>query len=232
MARQARVYIPNTAQLVQVRGNNNTPVFFHPDDYAQWQSIARTIAPVHAVDIHAYALLPTQINLLVTAHNEQALGELMQDLGRRYVRYINRTHQRTGTLWEGRYRTAFIQDAPYVVRAYVWLDTGGNVDGVNGMEGQQKISEHTSAMRHLGQYAPEFIRDHSQYWQLGNTPFERQSAYAQLLAEGLPQVQVNELERAVQTGWALGDTSFILQAEQITGRRISPATRGRPKKTG
>ncbi len=224
MARQARVYIPNTAQLVQVRGNNNTPVFFHPDDYAQWQSIARTIAPVHAVDIHAYALLPTQINLLVTAHNEQALGELMQDLGRRYVRYINRTHQRTGTLWEGRYRTAFIQDAPYVVRAYVWLDSG-----LGGLNGQ---SEYTSALRHLGQHNPEFIRDHSQYWQLGNTPFERQSAYAQRMSEGLSSAHSSELERAVQTGWALGDAAFIAQTEQAIGRRISPAPRGRPKKTG
>ena len=221
MARQARVYIPNTAQLVQVRGNNNTPVFFHPDDYAQWQSIVRTIAPVHAVDIHAYALLPTQINLLVTAHNEQALGELMQDLGRRYVRYINRTHQRTGTLWEGRYRTAFIQDAPYVVRAYVWLDSG--------LGGQ---SEYTSALRHLGQQNPEFIRDHSQYWQLGNTPFERQSAYAQCMSEGLSSAHSEELKRAVQTGWALGDAAFIAQTEQAIGRRISPAPRGRPKKTG
>ena len=222
MARQARVYIPNTAQLVQVRGNNNAPVFFQPEDYAQWQSIARTIAPVHAVDIHAYALLPTQINLLVTAHNEQALGELMQDLGRRYVRYINRTYQRTGTLWEGRYRTAFIQDAPYVVRAYVWLDSG-----LGELNGQ---SEYTSALRHLGQHNPEFIRDHSQYWQLGNTPFERQSAYAQRMSEGLSSAHSEELARAVQTGWALGDAAFIAQTEQAIGRRISPAPRGRPKK--
>ena len=229
MARQARVYIPNTAQLVQVRGNNNAPVFFQPEDYAQWQSIARTIAPVHAVEIHAYALLPTQIHLLVTAHNEHALGELMQDLGRRYVRYINRTHQRTGTLWEGRYRTAFIQSVPYVLRAYVWLDLMGNA---NGLSEQPKTNEYTSALRHLGQQPPEFIRDHVQYWQLGNTPFERQSAYAQLLAEGLPQTHINELERAVQTGWALGDTAFIEQAEQVAGRRISPAPRGRPKKGG
>ena len=223
MARQARVYIPDTAQLVQVRGNNNAPVFFQPDDYTQWQSIARTIAPVHALEIHAYALMPTQINLLVTAQDERALGGFMQDLGRRYERYINRQHQRTGTLWEGRYRTAFI-DHPWVVRAYVWLDTGLNSQ-LNGH------GEYTSALRHLGQHAPEFIRDHSQYWQLGNTPFERQSAYTQLLADGLPQVQLNELERAVQTGWALGDARFIAQAEQTTGRRISPAARGRPKKS-
>jgi putative transposase len=135
------------------------------------------------------------------------------------VRYINRTYQRTGTLWEGRYRTAFIQDAPYVVRAYVWLDTG-----LNGQ------SEYTSALRHLGQHNPEFIRDHSQYWQLGNTPFERQSAYAQRMSEGLSLAYSSELERAVQTGWALGDAAFIAQTEQAIGRRISPAPRGRPKK--
>jgi putative transposase len=227
MARQARVYIPDTAQLVQVRGNNNAPVFFHPDDYAQWQSIVCTIAPVHALDIHAFALADTQINLLITAHNERSLGAFMQDLGRRYVRYINGTYQRTGTLWEGRYRTAFIQSVPYVLRAYVWLDLMGNA---NGLSEQPKTNEYTSALRHLGQQPPEFIRDHAQYWQLGNTPFERQSVYAQLLADGLSQLTCNELEHAVQTGWALGDVNFIAQAEQVTGRRISPAARGRPKK--
>ncbi len=219
MARQARVYIPQTAQLVLVRGNNNGTVFFHPDDYAQWQSIARTIAPVHAVEIHAFALLPTQIVLLVTAQHELALAGLMQDLGRRYVRYVNSAHQRTGTLWEGRYRTAFIQDEPYVLRAYAWLD--------GGLGGQ---TEQTSALRHLGQTSSDFVRDHKQYWQLGNTPFERQSSFAQMLREGLSEREASELMNAVQTGWALGDASFIAQAELATGRRISPAPRGRPPK--
>ena len=215
MARMARLYIPHTAQLVQVRGNNGSAVFFNEADYAQWQAIVRTIVPVHELDIHAYALVENAVYLLVSARNDKALGQFMQDLGRRYVRYVNSQYQRTGTLWEGRYRTGYIQDVPYVLHAYVWLD---------GM------SEHSSRAQHLGHYAHSFLREHAQYWQLGNTPFERQTRYAQLLEQGITQNTRKALEHAVQTGWMLGDDALLAQVEEQTGRRVRPAARGRPRK--
>ena len=215
MARMARVYIPNTAQLVHVRGINGAAVFFNDADYTQWLSIVRTIAPVYELDIHAYALIEKGVYLLVTARNDKALGQFMQDLGRRYVRYVNSQYQRTGTLWEGRYRTGYIQDVPYVLQAYVWLD---------GM------SEHSSRAQHLGHYSHSFLREHEQYWQLGNTPFERQTRYAQLLEQGLTQNTVKALANAVQTGWMLGDDALLAQIELEIGRRVRPAARGRPRK--
>lgn len=215
MARMARVYIPNTAQLVQVRGINGAAVFFNDADYTQWQSIVRTIAPIYELDIHAYALVNNAVYLLVTAKNDKALGQFMQDLGRRYVRYVNSQYQRTGTLWEGRYRTGYIQDVPYVLHAYVWLD---------GM------STHSSRAQHLGHYSQSFLREHAQYWQLGNTPFERQTQYAQLLEQGISVAVQNALTHTVQTGWMLGDERFIAQVELETGRRVRPAARGRPRK--
>lgn len=217
MARQARVFFPQTAQLVQVRGINGGAVFFSPDDYALWQSLVQTVAPTHAVDIHAFALTETQIHLLVTAHKDTALGKLMQDLGRRYVRIVNRQYQRTGTLWEGRYRTVLI-DTPYVLPAYRWLD------------GMNEHPSTTSALRHLGLQPQDFIRDHAQFWQLGNTPFERQVRYRELLQVGLSDRQKQELAQAVHGGWSLGSPEFIALIEQATGRRVHQAARGRPKK--
>ena len=216
MARMARVYIPNMAQLVQVRGNNGAAVFFNEADYTQWQSIVRSIAPVYELDIHAYVLLENTIYLLVTAKNDQALGQFMQDLGRRYVRYVNRQYKRTGTLWEGRYRTGYIQDAPYVLQAYVWLD---------GM------SQYSSRSQHIGHYQQSFLREHAQYWQLGNTPFERHTRYTQLLEQGLTQNTQRALEQCVQTGWVLADDELLKKIEEQTGRRVRPGVRGRPTKS-
>ncbi len=215
MARMARVYIPNTAQLVHVRGINGAAVFFNDADYTQWLSIVRTIAPVYELDIHAYALIEKGVYLLVTARNDKALGQFMQDLGRRYVRYVNSQYQRTGTLWEGRYRTGYIQDVPYVLQAYVWLDG---------------LSEYSSRAQHLGHYTHSFLREHAQYWQLGNTPFERQTRYAQLLEQDLTKNIIKALANAVQTGWMLGDDVLLAQIELETGRRVRPAARGRPRK--
>ncbi|GHA69987.1 hypothetical protein GCM10009007_08260 [Formosimonas limnophila] len=215
MARMARVYLPGVAQLVQVQGINSAAVFFSTQDYESWCSILRNIAPNHAVDIHAYALVEHSAFLLVTARDETALGRLMQDLGRRYVRQINTKYQRSGTLWEGRYRTAHIQDTPYVLQAYLWLD---------GM------SQHTSQSHHIGLSLLGFIQDHPQYWSLGNTPFDRQLSYKQLLAAGISERVAQTLSHAVQTGWALGDATFLTQAARLGGRRVTPAARGRPKK--
>lgn len=215
MARMARVYLPGVAQLVQVQGINSAAVFFSAQDYELWCTILRSIAPNHAVDIHAYALVEHSAFLLVTARDETALGRLMQDLGRRYVRQINTKYQRSGTLWEGRYRTAHIQDTPYVLQAYLWLD---------GM------SQYTSQSHHTGLALLGFIQDHPQYWSLGNTPFDRQIRYKQLLTTGISARVCQSLAHAVQTGWALGDATFLNQAARLSGRRVTPAARGRPKK--
>ena len=213
MARMARLYIPHTAQLVQVRGNNGSAVFFNEADYAQWQAIVRTIVPVYELDIHAYALVENAVYLLVSARNDKALGQFMQDLGRRYVRYVNSQYQRTGTLWEGRYRTGYIQDVPYVLHAYVWLD---------GM------SEHSSRAQHLGHYAHSFLREHAQYWQLGNTPFARERAYADLVAAGLAPTIRQAIAGAAHSGWALGSDAFIADLQRRTERRVVKAAAGRP----
>ncbi|WP_162845238.1 transposase [Hydromonas duriensis] len=212
----ARLYLPNTAQLVMVRGINDAPVFFDDKNYVQWQAIVRTIAPVHPIQIHAFALIENAVYLLLTAEGERSLGRFMQDLGRRYVRYVNALYGRSGTLWEGRYRTAYIQDTPHVMHAYRWLDS---------------MSEHTSRIHHIGVQLQGFIQDHAQYWTLGNTPFDRQYAFKQLLNEGLPDRIVDSLQKAVQTGWALGDEHFLNQAARVGGRRVTPAARGRPRKS-
>ena len=99
--------------------------------------------------------------------------------------------------------------------AYVWLD---------GM------STYSSRAQHLGHYSQSFLREHAQYWQLGNTPFERQTQYAQLLEQGISVAVQNALTHTVQTGWMLGDERFIAQVELETGRRVRPAARGRPRK--
>ena len=214
MARLPRLYLPATAQLVLVRGINSSAVFYNFDDYAQWHSILRSIAPNYAVAIHAYALIEHSVYLLVTAENANALGKLMQDLGRRYVRYINNLHGRTGTLWEGRYRTAYLQDK-HVLDAYVWLD---------GMSAQ------SSRTHHEGVATIGFISDHAQYWTLGNTPYDRQYHYRQRLQNGLNSNKITELNNAVNTGWALGDATFLSHAARVSGRRVTQAARGRPTK--
>ena len=215
MARLPRLTLPQYPHHVIQRGNNRQVVFTDAEDFEKFLALLAEHSVKNQVQVHAYVAMPNHFHLLVTPASEEGLPKMMQSVGRAYAQYFNKRHQRTGTLWEGRYRTGYIQDVPYVLHAYVWLD---------GM------SEHSSRAQHLGHYAHSFLREHAQYWQLGNTPFERQTRYAQLLEQGITQNTRKALEHAVQTGWMLGDDALLAQVEEQTGRRVRPAARGRPRK--
>lgn len=215
MARLPRLTLPQYPHHVIQRGNNRQVVFTDAEDFEKFLALLAEHSVKNQVQVHAYVAMPNHFHLLVTPASEEGLPKMMQSVGRAYAQYFNKRHQRTGTLWEGRYRTGYIQDVPYVLHAYVWLD---------GM------SEHSSRAQHLGHYAHSFVREHAQYWQLGNTPFERQTRYAQLLEQGITQNTRKALEHAVQTGWMLGDDALLAQVEEQTGRRVRPAARGRPRK--
>lgn len=72
--------------------------------------------------IHAYVLMMNPVHLLVTPKHAESVGLMMKHLGQRYVQYINRTHRRTGTLWEGRYRSCLTQDAYYVLACHRYIE--------------------------------------------------------------------------------------------------------------
>ena len=104
MARLPRFFVPGHPLHVILRGNNRQRVFATIRDYMLYLDWLRDAAQTHGCAIHAYVLMPNHIHLIVTPGHVQSLPKTLQSLGRRYVQYFNQTHERTGTLWEGRYR--------------------------------------------------------------------------------------------------------------------------------
>jgi putative transposase len=104
MARLGRYFLPGQPLHVIQRGNNREPVFFEPQDYRRYLDWLGAAAAEHGVAVHAYVLMTNHVHLLATPGAAGALSRTMQSLGRRYVRHVNATYGRTGTLWEGRYR--------------------------------------------------------------------------------------------------------------------------------
>ena len=99
-----------------------------------------------------------------------------------------------------------------------------------GMVGAPADYPWSSYAHHVGLRTDPLVTPHPLYWELGNTPFERQTRYAQLLEQGITQNTRKALEHTVQTGWMLGDDALLAQIEEQTGRRVRPAARGRPRK--
>ncbi|MDP5238607.1 transposase [Uliginosibacterium sp. 31-16] len=226
MSRLPRLYIPGLPQLITQRGNNRSSVFADEADFQQYRQHLRESAREAGVALHAYVLMPDHAHLLITPPDEDAAGSLMQRLGRRYVRWFNDRHHRSGTLWEGRYRST-------VVEPNEWLHAASRYIELNPVRaGLVASAEHypwSSCRHHLGLEPDPLIADHALYWQLGNTPFERQAAWRRLLEAGISFAELDRLRYSAHRGWMLGQAP-VTSLDPQPNRRLAPLPKGRPRK--
>lgn len=218
MARLPRLAVGGIVHLVLLRALPGLVAVADDEDRAAFVGALRDAAGAERVAVHAYALLPGSVWLLLTPADGVALGRFMQAVGRRYVIAHNRRYARTGTLWAGRYRAAVIEPGPPQRHALMFVDLAVPEPGA------------TSASHRLGGPRSAFLSDPPAYWTLGNTPFERESAYRALLARGLDADVQARLAHCAAGGWAFGSAEFAAATSQATGRPALPRPRGRPRR--
>lgn len=227
MARLPRLVVPNHLHHVIARGNNEQSVFIDEADYRQYLDWLREAARKHRVAIHAYALLPNRVHLLVTPADEVGLGKMMQAVGRLYVPYFNARHRRSGSLWEGRFRATVIEAAEHFADCAHLLEYLPVQAGLCAGMASWPWSSHG---HHAGLQRQPWLTDHPVYWALGNTPFDREAAYQQHCALPPERRIAQAIEEATHKGWALGSEAFKAGLSKLTPRRLQPARRGRPRK--
>ena len=149
----------------------------------------------------------------------------MQAVGRRYVRYFNDRQQRTGTLWEGRYRSTVVQTERYLIACMVYIDLNPVRAQIAAAPAQYRWSSHA---HYVGLATDRLVTPHPLYWEMGNTPFAREAAYAEMVQAGVPAAQQKTLVDATLTGWVLGDPDFAQSLQKQTDRRVTKASPGRP----
>jgi putative transposase len=211
------------------RSHGGHPVFRGDEDFDAYRRALAELAPLHGVAIHAYALLPTQVQLLATPTASSSLSRLWQALGRRFGADYNRRHDRSGVLWEGRFRTTVVDAGTHLLdccRHVEWAPVRA------GLADTPSDYPWSSAAHHLGMRTDAVITEHPRYWVLGNTPFEREAGYRRLLEQPLPVAIEQRLGDAVMKGWALGDAAFVRALGDLTERRVEPLPRGRPRGSG
>ncbi|KAI3591993.1 Transposase [Cupriavidus sp. U2] len=228
MARLPRFSPPGLPAMVLQRGNNRQSVFLGTDDYLHYLDCLRMAAREHELAIHAYALRPNHIHLVATPKGPDSLSLTMQAVGRRYARHFNRVADRTGTLWEGRFRSAVIEPETWLLPAMLY--TEGNAVRAGDVTAPE-ADRWSSYRHHAGFESHPIVSDHSIYWDLGNTPFERQSNYRALTAEGLSGRTLATLQKHAHSGWPLGSDAFLMQLERHATRRVQPLPKGRPRKS-
>jgi putative transposase len=216
MARQHRLVLPGLAHLLSLPALAGLQPFPSSADRTRFLAILRDAAAREAVQVHAYALLSDELRALATPPDAAALSRWVQGMGRRYVSTYNRHHARSGTLWSGRFRSTALEPGAWTLCGLRF------VDGASAEPGVTSAAHRCGGPRDVGLVDPE------EYWSLGNTPFERESAYAQLLAEPLADAHVARLRRCLTGGWVCGGDAFLRGLTASGGPRVSPRPRGRP----
>jgi len=225
MARLPRLVVPNQPHHIIQRGVDQQLVFHDAADHLFFLEHLREGSRQFNVAIHAYVLMPNHLHLLATPADKDGLARMMQWLGRHYVPYFNQKYHRSGTLWQGRYRTAVLDAERYLMLCSRYIDLNPVRAKLVTQAGDYPWS---SYQHHVGIKSDPLITDHGLYWALGNTPFEREAAYRRLIEEGLDEQEVRMLSEATLKGWALGSDQFKSGLERQVHRRVQPSRRGRP----
>jgi putative transposase len=225
MARLPRLTLPGLAHHVIQRGNNRQPIFASAADRQTFLALLDENARKFGVAIHAYVLMDNHFHLLVTPQTATGLPQMMQAIGRRYVRVFNDAQKRTGTLWEGRYKSTVIQTERYLLACMAYIE----LNPVRAhLVAQAQDFAWSSHGHYTGRKTDALITPHPIFWELGNTPFAREAAYAELVQAGITSTQQQALTGATLRGWALGESDFVAELQTRTPRRVSKGNAGRP----
>lgn len=227
MARLPRLILPDQPHHVILRGNNRQAIFFSDLDREHLLATLAESASQYRVAIHAYVLMDNHFHLLVTPPSADALSRMMQSLGRRYVGWFNARHQRSGTLWEGRFRAGLIEGERHLLACMRYIELNPVRAGLCAEPAQWPWS---SAAHHMGLARSSLVTEHEMYWRLGNTPFEREHAYREVIEQGVTTSERVQFTDAVLRGRPLGSEAFLrpLTAEHAALAVRRP--RGRPRK--
>jgi putative transposase len=227
MARQPRLALPGYPHHVIQRGNNRQPIVLDEADRRMLYSLWLEESQRHKVAVNAYVLLDNHFHMLLTPPSDEAMSLMMQSVGRTYVRYFNKRHNRSGTLWEGRYKSSLIDSEGYLLTCMAYIDLNPVRAGL--AESAEDFS--WSSYKHLaGQSIDKLVTPHALYWGLGNTPFAREAAYAEFVAGGLSVATQKALTESALKGRVVGRPDFLTSLEKNTQRQILPQKAGRPFK--
>ncbi|MFL6675660.1 MAG: transposase [Massilia sp.] len=227
MARLPRLVIPNQPHHVIQRGNDRQLIFREAEDYQRFCAWLKECAKYYQVAIHAYVLMPNHVHLLATPSDNDGLAQMMQKLGRFYVPWFNHKYQRYGGLFQGRFRTSLVDTDRYflICSRYIELNPVRASLAATPLDYPWSSYSH-----HAGVRSDPLVTDHVLYWSLGNTPFQREAAYIDLVQQGMSGEELDTINLAVLKGQPLGNDAFKTELERKTKRQILPAKRGRPFK--
>ncbi len=227
MPRKPRFDLTDVPQHVIQRGNDRQPCFLRESDYRAYLDYLRGACEAHGCSVHAYVLMTNHVHLLVTQSRLRGLSRMMQSLGRRYVRRINDQYQRTGTLWEGRFKASLVSSDNYLLTCYRYIE----LNPVRAGMVSQPQDYRWSSYRHNAQgTADHLVVGHETYLSLGIDEETRCRRYRALFQSEIGPKALSEIRACANGDLVFGNERFKDEIERVLKRQSRFRKPGRPKK--
>lgn len=219
--------MPGVAVHIVQRGNNRQAVFFDLSNYGAYLETLFESAGRYDVSVHAFVCMTNHVHLLVTPWEADSASRMMQRLGSTYTAGINAAYQRTGSLWEGRFKSSLVDSERYVLACYRYIELNPVRARLVRQPGDYRWSSYGHNALQLGEFP---IRPHDMWLALGSDARERRARYRNLVARGVNPKQAAALRYATRKGLPAGSDRFRKKIETALARTIGDGRRGRPSK--
>jgi len=227
MVRARRLCPEGIPQHLIQRGNNRQLCFADTKDFAVYTQYLKEVSQRYHVSIHAWVFMNNHVHLLATPQHTDSLSRMMQTLGRKYVAYFNAAYQRSGTLWEGRFRSCLVQSAEYLLQCYRYIEL--NPVRANMVCDPADYPWSSYRCNALGLQSG-LIQPHPEYLSLGENALVRQQQYRQFFTSRINTREADDLRLATNKNLVFGSDQFKDEIEAALQQRARPGRPGRPKK--
>lgn len=225
MPRRGRIVLAGVPVHLIQRGNNRSACFVTDEDRRFYLFHLSRALGRFGCELHAYCLMTNHVHLLLTPKVTESCALLMKHMGQLHSQYFNKLYKRTGSLWEGRFRSCLVQSERYLLTCYCYVELNPVRAGLAAQPLEYPWSSYAG---NLSGKPDGLITPHPEYIRLGSNGEERGRAYAALIASQSDLALVEEIRTATNGGYALGDIQFRAAMSSALGRRVEKGSPGRP----
>jgi putative transposase len=227
MLRKARILIPNCPHHIVQRGHNRKALFVSDEDKQYYLSNLKEWKENLQIKLLAWSLMTNHIHLIVEPPKETGtVSELMKRINSRQTAYVNRLEGRSGSFWEGRFKTSPIQTENYLLRCYRYVELNPVQAGMVSLLEEYAWSSYQSRQNILNDH---MLDNHSVYLSLGSDNADRAKHYQAFVRQGIGSREADFIRDSIKRNQLTGKDRFIDEIEQRTGFRVERRSPGRPQ---
>ncbi len=226
MPRVARIVVPDLPHHVTQRGNNRQDVFLGNEDRLTYLKLLGQMSRKHGLRIWGYCLMSNHVHVVATPARGESLARALGRAHWLYAQYFNRTHGRSGHLWQNRFFSCAL-DSDHYWRAMRYTECNPLRAGLCGIADDYRWS---SAAAHIGGKDPSGLLDMEGFNALLAERGHARRWWTAALREEMDEKEIRTIRLATHTGRPLAGARLLQKLESKLGRRLTPLPVGRPRK--